>query len=267
MRDSLPNSVWHTDQDMERLPVRLKRDPIMQVVAECRFVPTTAGAASSILPGYFFQKRRKEFTGIEQLPEAQIPAQVRALDVNLKYRALHQLKSVTDKEKVLVGDHVLSLLVEGDYPGWQTLKPKILSLWNDLRESDIVRSVERFSVQYTNLLEAPLGGNHFEKINAAITLGGVEIAAQPTTLQTEFADGGPIVKIVQIASQATALQRDVPNPARHGLVVVVDVVHKGPFKDFWRDSENLLEAVHNAEKEQFFALLTDDLLKHYVPEY
>lgn len=247
---------------MERIPRRLKRDPILEAVAECRFQSERTGNAAAILPGYLYQQLRSDFPNLEALPESQIPAQVRARDSDLRYRPVYRLRG--GNTAILVGDHSLSVTVNEPYPGWETFKPLVTSVWRLLENSGVVGPLERISTKYTNLIEAELGTDHFALTNLDITVGQQRLSNQPTQLQSEFSEG-PLVTIVQAIGQATATS-SAAKP-RHGLVLVVDTIFKGPFDDFWKHFEDLLEQAHSKEKQVFFELLTDETLRKYEPEY
>jgi uncharacterized protein (TIGR04255 family) len=247
---------------MDRIPRRLKRDPILEAVAECRFQSERTGNAAAILPGFLYQQLRGEFPNLEALPESQIPAQVRARDSDLKYRAVYRLRGAN--KAILVGDQSLCVTVNEPYPGWDTFKPLVASVWRLLENSGVVGSIERISTKYTNLIEAELGTDHFALTNLGITVGQQRLSSQPTQLQSEFSEG-PLVTIVQAIGQATATAG--ASKPRHGLVLVVDTIVKGPFDDFWKRFENLLEQAHSKEKQTFFELLTNETLRKYEPEY
>lgn len=165
----------------------------------------------------------------------------------------------------MVGDQVLSVSVAMPYPGWKKLKPVVLDIWGHAKDSGLVGLVERISVKYVNVLDAPLGTDHISLTKLGIRLDDHDVTSEPTSLRTEIRRGS-MVSIIQVVSQATtSVIKDGAPQA--GLVVDIDSIYEGPFDNFWDRHATLLDDAHDFEKELFFRLLTDETLAKYEPEY
>lgn len=248
---------------MSLVPRRLRKDPILEAVAEFRFKPSDALSASAILPGLLYPQVRAQFPTLKPLPVTQLPAQVRSLDTNLKYAPMYHL--IGDRRILIIGDRSLAVSVEAPYPGWSDFKDLITSVWSLTRDSGVIGEVERVSIKYTNLLEAPLNSDHFALTNIRVTLGDTLLSVEPGQLQTEIKSGSHVT-LVNLMLQGTA-SNSKDGTTRDGAVLIVDSILMGPFADFWERTSEYLEQVHTTEKSTFFKLLSDETLKRYEPEY
>ena len=69
-----------------KLPKKLGKDPIIDVIFECRF--DSRLPASNILPGIFYTKFSDEEKYLERLPQFEIPEFVRNNDPSMEYLPL-----------------------------------------------------------------------------------------------------------------------------------------------------------------------------------
>ena len=172
---------------------------------------------------------------------------------------------VGDRRIVIIGDRSLAVSVETPYPGWNEFKELITFVWNLTKDGGVIGDVERVSIKYTNLLEAPLNTDHFALLNVRVELADKFLTVEPCQLQTEI-KAGPQVTLVNLISQGTA-SNSKDGTTRDGAVLIVDSILNGPLVDFWEKMSEYLEQVHSAEKSAFFDLLSKDTLNRYEPEY
>src|SRR6266849_8050173 len=135
-----------------KLPKKLGREPLIEAIFEMRF--KTPSPASNFLPGYLFTKLVGQKT-IERLPAAELPEQMRSVDQNLRYAPLIRIR--WGSYLVLIGDRNVGLACGVPYLGWHDFKPNILMLVRSLSQAEIIDSVERFSLRYTDIIPSDLG--------------------------------------------------------------------------------------------------------------
>jgi uncharacterized protein (TIGR04255 family) len=248
---------------MNAIPRRLRKDPILEAVAEFRFKPAQSQSASAILPGLLFPKVRDRFPTLKALSTTQIPPSMRSADENLRYAPLYHL--VGDKKILIIGDRSLAISVEAPYPGWSNFRELITSVWSQAADSGVIGDVERVSVKYVNLIEAARGTDHFNLTSVSVTLGEKRLTSEPTQIQTEIVEG-PLTTLVSLVFQGIASNRK-EGITIDGAVLAVDSILKGPHIDFWQKMGEYIDRVHSEEKRVFFKLLSAETLKRYEPEY
>jgi uncharacterized protein (TIGR04255 family) len=260
-----------TSSEGQRIPTRLKRDPIVFAVSELRFRPSTNTRArpSEVLPGLILSQLPGQYPNFRPQPMIPLPQQLRDAIPQFKY--MGQVRLEGESGAVAIGDSVISISCDPPYPGWQGWKPRILDVWRIVQLSDFVAEVEAITLRYTNVIESPMGSDQISLTNCDVRLGFKHIRTEPLTLRTELRDPKGMVAILQLVSQASAAAaKSVGGPEIHrrdGLVIDVDVVSVGPFPEFWGAAPNLLDEAHEFEKKTFFGLLADATLKAYGPEY
>lgn len=233
----------------------------MEAVIEVRF-ETTQPDAAGVLLGVLFTNLRSTYPEIKALPASALPAQLRQMDPSLTYRALH---SLTGKEyAVLIGERVVATANTAPYTGWTKFKNETLKVFDVLKESGLVKSIERVSIKYVNLLQAPLHTDHVALTKVEMNIGEFPVHSGPFQLKVEF-KREDMIAVVGLVGQASATA--VGENQKTGLVVDIDVIRQGKFEDFWIELPVLLEALHSFEKEIFFGIVSNEVLKTYEPEY
>lgn len=243
------------------LPRKLNRDLLVQAVFEIRFASTAP--ASAILPGLLFASLGA--LRIERLPAAGLPDELRSIDPNLKFAPVVRLSK--ENFGVLLSDQSLAVVCDGPYPGWEQFKRKIVDAVHTLAASNIVSSVDRTSLKYSNLGEAELGSVG-DCIQLQLNIGPHDaVHSQNFHLRTEISDGS-FLHIVQLASHATATRGD--GSTRQGFLADVDTIqetHSQPFAEYEQSLPNNLEELHDRNKHIFFGLLRSDFIERLGPHY
>ncbi len=89
---ALASEVKELDEtDNMKLPKRLKRNPILEAIAEVRFLSSVPNDA---VIGLVFSSVQDIFGKPENLPILQLPAALREADPNLKYQLVTQTQSL-----------------------------------------------------------------------------------------------------------------------------------------------------------------------------
>lgn len=248
---------------MARRIIRLERDTIVEATFEMRFQSTNA-ALSDLLPGILFAEFKGRFPRVLRLPASELPRQLQQVDPELKYAPRQGLAS--DTFQVLVGDFVLQVSNRRPYLGWADFKSMILSILSVLEREALVKEVERFSLKYSNVIEAK-DVNDIREQNSFIRLkaqlGGHDLTSQLTIIRTEVRTKG-YINIVEIApTTKIRISKDVQVG---GLMASVDTIHNNP-PAFFGNRESLLDAAHEMEKEIYFGILTQETIDRHGPIY
>jgi uncharacterized protein (TIGR04255 family) len=246
----------------EKLPTKLKKEPLIDALFEMRFTSTTS--ASSILPGVLFSKLPGE-KKIERLPTEQIPRAILDSDPNLRFAPL--LRLYLDKFVINIGDRSLAVGCKMPYPGWGTFKPVILDVVRQLKEIGIVQALHRFSMKYIDLIPASSRADQVSAINGTVVLGKHTLNQEIFSLRMEIPQEG-MLHVVQITSGATATLQD--GSTREGVIVDIDSITDLAEPDFayWLGQlSDQLESMHSANKAMFFECLRPETIASLEPIY
>jgi len=247
----------------QALPKKLKREPLVDAIFEIRFTPSTA--ASTVLPGFFFAKLQPKKWEVELLPAAEIPSQIRSVDNHLRYQPLMRIR--WDNFIILIGDTTLGLACNIPYPGWANFKERIVRAVGILVESNIVKTVERYSLKYVDVLEAASLAEQIQRVNLDLRVGSHTVAKEAFTVRVEIPDDA-FIKVVQIAASATAKTSD--GRVRKGSLVDIDTIcnyKTTDLKAFADELPDRLEAIHIENKKVFFDCLRPETIKYLEPVY
>jgi uncharacterized protein (TIGR04255 family) len=243
--------------------IRLERDTIVEATFEMRFQSSNA-ALSDLLPGIFFAEFKGSFPRVLRLPVSELPRQLQQADPELKYAPRQGIAN--DTFQILFGDFVLQISNRRPYKGWAEFKPMILSVLGVLESGNLIKKVERFSLKYTNVIEAKDVRDIKEQssfIRLRAELGGHDLTSQLTVIRTEVHTRG-YINIVEVAP--TTKIRTSKDAQISGLMVSVDTIHDDP-PGFFTNRESLLDAAHDMEKEIYFDILTQETIDRHGPVY
>jgi uncharacterized protein (TIGR04255 family) len=242
------------------MPAKLRKSPLLEALFEVRFLPVVVGAGD-VLPGLVFGSLRSKYPQVEQLPAGAVPRAIRASQEALIYQASHRLHG-SGGASIQLGDR-LAAVSTTSYPGWEAFRSMILELVGVLGTTGVVKTVERFSFRYINMLTTSVNGMQLPLLNLHVDLVGRTPNERGFLLRTEF-DSGDITSTVQIAPKATA--KGPNNVEISGLLVDIDTVLKPSGSTFFTEPTPDLERAHRAVKETFFSLLTKEALAELGPE-
>jgi uncharacterized protein (TIGR04255 family) len=246
----------------EKLPVKLKKEPLIDALFEMRF--TSATSASSILPGVLFSMLPGKIT-IERLPTEQIPRHILDSDPNLRFAPLVRMH--VDNFVINIGDRSLAVGCNMPYPGWKAFKPCILEVLNLLKKNDIVQAVHRFSMKYINLIPAENQAGQVSAINGSVVLGKHTLKQENFSLRMEIPQTS-MIHAVQIISSAILTLQD--GSTREGLIVDIDSITdlENPDFAFWLERlSDQLDSMHSANKAMFFECLRPETIASLEPVY
>jgi uncharacterized protein (TIGR04255 family) len=247
-----------------KLPSKLGREPIVDVISELRFqgAPGVAG----VLPGLLFSKL-DGVESIEPLPVAQLPEAIRAADPNLRYMPITRLH--WKQFLVLIGPHSVAMACKLPYAGWESFKPAILRMYEAIRGVPLVGQVEQCSLKYTNLFEKPIHDDTpFNTFNIALRVGKNEISQENSNLRVELKRGA-FLHAISMATEARATLMG-STTARVGALLDVDSLAQNlnmKLDDYISIAPKLLQDLHDSNHELFFECISESTLKKLEPRY
>jgi uncharacterized protein (TIGR04255 family) len=247
---------------MIRLPSRLGKEPLLEAIFEIRFM--SQAPVASILPGLLFTALQGG-KRIERLPAAELPQQMRSIDVNLRYAPVIRID--WESYFILIGDRSVALTCKLPYPGWRKFKPTILELSKVVAASNIIDTVERFSLKYTDIISEELG-NVSSLVKFALVIGDHSAERDTFQIRVEVPSSSGSIHVVSIASSGVAKLPD--GSTRSGVAIDIDTIVPNTDARVSNFSETLadrVEAAHLENKKMFFQCLNPETIEKLEPIY
>ena len=221
-----------------KLPTKLGREPLVDVVFELWFKADTH--ASNILPGALLsQLQPSPAPRVEQLPMSQMPEAMRRSNPGLRHQPL--LSLAWGKFNILIGDESLALGCKLPYPGWAEFKSSILAMVAAATKIGIIKSIERYSLKYVDLIPNDGLDAQVASLNWNIRVGKEELRDSIAAVRIEV-PRAEFLHLVNIQTGAVASNQGSPTK---GVAVDVDSVFTSPpeiVEDFERDLPSRLES-------------------------
>lgn len=247
---------------MPKLPKILEREPLVDAVFEVRL--NGARPLADILPGFLLHELGPA-TKITRLPAADIPRPLRADNPDLQFAPIQRLE--WERYFIAFGDSNVVISCRLPYPKWPGFKAAILDITSRIAKVELGGQVERYSVKYVNLIQAPTLSDQVKKIRMAIKLGDVQVNDDHMSLQVHRREGD----IIHILSVVTGAQAQMPDGNRvFGILVDIDSIRDVSVPDFGAFAANLepgLQELKLANKAKFFDCLTDATTQEMGPVY
>lgn len=244
-------------------PKKLGKEPLIDVICGIHF--ESADPVDALLPGLLLSNLAGKTPKFEMLPAGQLPPMMRDGNPDLMNAPLMRVV-VDEKFAILIGSRWLGVGCLMPYAGWSIYKPMIEKVFAMLENIPSIKSIERLSMKYIDLMENSYKDTPLSKLQLQIDIAGRRLSNQVTQLRTEIVDP-PFVHAVTIISHATATHPD--KPTCNGVVVDVDthMVQKILIREFIVNMSDLLDNIHTSNKRFFFDLLTDTGLQELEPVY
>lgn len=246
----------------KKLPIVLEREPLVDAVFEVRLKGTQP--LGDILPGFLMAELKPKPT-VTRLPAAEIPRPMRAADPGLQFAPTQRID--WSRFFISVGDQNIVISCKLPYPKWPNFKKAILEILQHIGKAEIEGEVERYSLKYVNLIEAPTPAEQVKKIRTKIQLGDIEVLDDHFSLQVHRQEGD----ILHILSIVTSAHAQLPDGRQiSGAIVDVDsiqVINVPSFHTFLATLENGLERIRQENKAKFFSCVTEAAIAEMGPRY
>ena len=246
---------------MAKLPQTLAREPLVDAVFEVRM--NGAPPLADILPGFLLHEFGKG-AKVVRLPAADLPFPMRKEDPNLQFTPIQRVE--VEGFSILVGDRNIIVSCKLPYPKWPNFKPTILDIMSRVAKTGLPGSIERYSVKYVNLIQAPTFQEQIKKIAMEIKLGDLEVSSEHVTLQVHRLEDD----VVHILSIATGANGQIDGNAVSGVLVDIDSIRNVDVPDIQTFADGLadgLEALRQSNKMKFFSCLTAETIQEMEPTY
>lgn len=254
----------HEKSAMNRLPKRLRLEPLIEVIWQVQFEPKPETSVGDLLPGLLYAGLKQNHREIQlhPLPITAVPAVIVQGDPALRHVAKYRLEEPDTPLLYQIGDRLLTVNCRKPYIGWAEFIGKVLALIDIVEASGLVPSPLRHSLRYINLLTLDPAPN-LNALQIQLEVGQQRLSAQPMQLRTEIPDDG-FTHIVQIVTPAEA---NLPNGLATGTILDLETFNNGQV-DGWSDIRAQLDSLHQASKALFFQkLLTPEAINQLEPEY
>jgi uncharacterized protein (TIGR04255 family) len=247
---------------MAGLPVILEREPLVDAVFEVRLGGDPH--MSDLLPGILFDQLDPKPT-IQRLPAAEIPQPIRASDPSLVFSPVIRLD--WGRYTISFGDRNLVIGCKLPYPKWKYFKATILDIVGRIARVGITGPVERYSLKYVNLIQAPTIADQIAKINMSVRVGEVQVNNDHFSVQVHRNEGDTL----HIMSVMTGAQGKLADGNYvFGAVVDIDSIRDVQYSDFEIFAATLEPAVQTlrlVNKIKFFSCLTEEAINEMGPKY
>lgn len=245
-----------------RLPRRLASPTVEEAVFEVRFTPVSDSVVS-LLPGILFSQLSSLYTKHVALPLASVPQVLKDQNPELKYT--QQIRLLSEGVfSLFVGDCVAGASTMAPYPGWDAFQERIVEFINVLKQSRLIRVVERVSFKYVNILPLP-AGQQLAALQASVVISGKPAPEEGFRLRTEYNDA-QYKRVVEIFTNAVIAQVD--GSQKQGLYVGLDAIRAlPPGAGTGQLTSELAKSVHDEAKRLFFGVITPAMRDSLGPEY
>lgn len=247
-----------------QLPKKLRDEPLVDAIFEIRFKGLSQIAIADVLPGSLFKEMQGEVK-LVRLPAADMPKPIRDSDPQLHYTPIMRLD--WEQFGVAIGDRSLGVSCKLPYMGWERFKAGILEIIDLVKNINVIGPVERYSVKYVNLIQAPNISDQIEQVRMTIDIAGQKIKDENTTLRVEQRED-EILHIIQIITGAQVIRQN--QESVFGTVLDIDsikVVNAPDFVGFCDTLPEDLEVLRQSNKRKFFSCLTSEAIDKRGPLY
>lgn len=242
------------------LPVQISPCPIVDVTAELRF---DSAVPPAVAIGLGYERLSRKFPRVSTLQTIPLPDELRKLTPALMYQPQYRFES--DDFVALLGPNIFAVGVNGAYTRWAIVSKAFRAAFDLFKETNIIGVPQRFGLKYMNFFH----GNVLSRLNIMLGIADTEISGEATFIQTVVLSL-PFKIQVQLLTDANITSSKLPiDPNVRGTLLSLDCFKdQDALKtDFLENLSENLELAHTKEKQLFFRLLRDELLRELHPKY
>lgn len=245
------------------IPRKLKDDAIIEAMVQVVFA---SPEIPEVIVGRLTDSSMSAGTNVSQLPQMNIPAQMRRDDENLRHLPLYQISRDEGRSVVRVGERVISAHVigQGSYPGWDVFKEHVATVIRDLFQKVKGTEVHGVTLRYINALnparhhvDGPAGLNLNVHIDGSPVQGKINLNVVNEPVAGHF--------VTTRIADISFVQGSIPDGTK--LIVDVEVSTGSKFRS--REVSSVLEWIdtaHRLEKEAFFCLIPKNVIDRLKEE-
>lgn len=239
---------------MATLPNKLKHDAIVEALVEIRFEHKTVG---EVIVGRLVAAAEWNDYHPVRLPTADLPAEFRDVNPDLRYQPIIQLQRPVPGELIKIGSRVISLHVLSPYPGWAKFRERIVALVNELYAAVPDSVIQRVGLRYINAITPGHGLRDISELNFDFFVAGAPASNDLSiAYRTKPADN---VNCQVMVAAPSFVNGSVPSAVAY---VDLDLFTQRAFGVASKeDVISWVESAHDIEKEAFFALWPATILE------
>lgn len=239
---------------LDRLPTRISPCPIVEAILEVRFVTRKSW---TLMPGQFFSEISDRYMEPELLPLGHLPDELRKTEKKWTYKPL--VRFAGEPFAIQFGPRMVSLIANGEYPGWSAVREEMSWLLDRLKATKIVAEGERLGMRYIDFFP----GNIFPNLMVETRSAGELVGAAEMSLTTVFQREEFRARL--LLNNSVFVERG--GEAQAGSVLDLDLFLSASKFELFEDGMDKFEVAHRLNKEVFFGLLKPDFLDTLAPEY
>jgi uncharacterized protein (TIGR04255 family) len=172
-----------------------------------------------------------------------------------------------DNFLILIGDTSLGVACKMPYLGWIKFSKRIVKLVELLRDTEIVQTIERYSLRYVDVIEGETLAEQIQRINMDFRVGSHTVKEETFSVRLEIPHDD-FINVIQIAAPATFTKPD--GQVRNGILVAIDSIcnyQTGDLSKFTNELPTRLNAIHVENKKMFFDCLKPETVEYLEPIY
>ncbi len=236
------------------LPLSISPCPILEAIVEIRFDPSIPAEA---VFGVMYQSFKADFGDYERLPILQLPDAVLQNDPDLRFKPHYRL--VKEGLTLGIGPRVWSLSNTGDYIGWTKFSENLIAAIGKTVEAGFMEKPIRFGLRYINVFDDDI----FEKITLSVDHDTKPFTCEQLAIRAQVAAEN-FTTTLQISNRATFKSAE---GERVGSIIDLDTWTESGLQKLLDGPAEFIGVAHQEEKQLFFSLLSDELLKSLSPIY
>lgn len=242
---------------MKPLPVSISPCPIIDSIFEIRF---STNINENAVFGILYNMFKNDYPNVEDLGMQQIPATIRSIDPNFKYKPHYRINNNSNDSPhsafpIQIGSNVITISSFPIYSGWNMFSAKIFSVLQTIQQAGIISEVERIGLRYLNFFEFPI----FGKTRIQILLDSREIPYFETSLRTIFTQ--------DLFSSTLNIANSFNWNAKNGSLIDIDTSRVEGLSNFFDEYQGIIQNQHLVEKTLFFRLLNSSFLDELNPHF
>ncbi|TSA37625.1 MAG: TIGR04255 family protein [Porphyromonadaceae bacterium] len=236
------------------IPKRIDTDPIIEAIVEIRFETSVPSSAAF---GLIYNEIKDLFTGTPvALPLNQLPEYLRENDPNLKYQPIYRIDA--SRFVFQVGPRMIGFVCKDPYVGWDQFWVIIKDAFHKVAKSTFIQHFDRIGIRYVNFFKE----NLLELADVKFLINGNPPDAVSTQIRCEIEEED-FIHIIYIAGPS--LIKGKENVGK-GWILDIDTSCTKQLTN----PEDVLALIfkgHQLEKERFFLMIGESIIKARNPEF
>jgi uncharacterized protein (TIGR04255 family) len=167
---------------------------------------------------------------------------------------------------MMFGEYSVAVSFLKPYAGWAKVKPLIMECINTAVETRLTGRPERYGLKYVNVLKEGADAFDLSQTRVCVELGDFKLRSPGSMAVRGEIELRGCTNIVEIA---TGGKVTIPGQEGDevGVIISVDTVCDSTGDDVVAALPQVLETLHETEKEVFFGLLTSPTIERLGPRY